>query len=266
MNLHPKGEPTNWLACGICIGCMESKQQELTIRMKHEARNYVNKYFLTLTYDDEHLPHGLQKNDPRKFLKKVRIAQQRTGNQTLIKYMLCGEYGDRTKREHYHAAVLGLAISDSKKWDTDNDRSPTIEKQWGNGIVTISELTDVRIQYVAGYVLKKAGYKKQLYCDEDGEELQKPYRDFSKGLGAEWIDRYATDVQHGYLQDGKNKFTIPRYYRDRIKKQTPELDQFIQQQQSQNWKELTRRDRELLHNGEKIRLKQIRENKPRGRV
>lgn len=287
MKLHPKGDPTHWLPCGKCLGCREIQQQQLTIRIKHEARYYTDNHFLTLTYDEEKCPDGLQKSDLQRFWKRIRRAQTGllrprttpasilTGNPpkrtasnspTQIRYLACGEYGDRTKRPHYHAAVLGLPISDLKKWDIENSRSDHLERTWGNGIVTISELTEDRIRYVAGYVLKKAGYQRQVYCTEDGEELQAPYRDMSKGLGKRWVTAYQNDLRNGYLEDNGNRFTIPRYYREQIKSTNEPLAQYIQQQQHMNWEELTEMDRKLLHNAEKIRQKEIREGKTREQV
>lgn len=264
MKLHPKGEPTHWLPCGKCLGCREIQQQQLAIRLAHQARYYDDNHFLTLTYDDDKRPDGLQKNDLQKFWKRLRQSIAR-GNlpitQKGLKYLACGEYGDRTQRPHYHAAILGLKIDDLKKWDSENSTSPTIDRLWGNGIVTVSELTEPRMQYVAGYVLKKAGYRKQTYCDEDGVELQAPFRDMSKGLGKEWIEAYATDLRHGYLQHNGAKHSIPRYYKDKISKNQPTLNQYIEDQKSKNWKELTSTDRECLKTGEKIREQQIKQRK-----
>lgn len=264
MKLHPKGEaPSNWLPCQKCLGCRERQQQELAIRVEHEARNAEHKHFLTLTLDEEHIGDGglHYREHMQKFWKRVRRDLK-----TPIKHLTCGEYGDRTRRAHYHAAVIGLQINDLKKWEGENSRSPTLEQKWGNGIVTISELTTDRIRYVAGYVLKKAGYRKQIYCDEYGEEMEAPFRKMSQGLGKEWITKYATDLQHGYLQHNGAKYSIPRYYADKIKANRPDIHQRIQERKAETWKELTEEDRRLLHNGEKIRQKEIRERKPRDGV
>lgn len=261
MKLHPAGEPSHWLPCGKCLGCREIQQQQLALRVTHEARSYTDKYFLTLTYTDENLPDGLQKRDMQLFWKRLRAKTR-----AKIKHLTCGEYGTRTHRAHYHAAVLGLPITDAKRWDSENHTSDTLDKVWGNGIVTISELTEERIRYVAGYVLKKAGYQKQIYCDEDGVELQAPYRDMSKGLGKEWLDKYQNDLRTGYLQHQGAKYSIPRYYKDRIKANNIALNQQIEQKQADNWKEITPEDLKLLHNGEKIRQKTLRERSHRDKI
>lgn len=261
MKLHPKGEPTHWLPCGKCLGCREIQQQQLAIRAIHESKGYKNKHFLTLTYEEEKCPDGLEKSHMQKFWKRIRRS---TPNR--IKHLTCGEYGDRTQRPHYHAAVLGLPIDDLKKWDSENSTSETITAAWGNGIVTISELTDERIRYTAGYVLKKAGYRKQIYCTEDGVDLQPPYRDMSKGLGKTWLAKYETDLRFGYLQHEGAKHTIPRYYLDKIKENNEQLHQYINEQKAKNWKELTQEDRTCLHTAERIRQKEIRETRARDKV
>lgn len=255
VEIHPKvGEPTHWLPCQKCLGCREMQQQELALRVKHEAASHDHKHFLTFTYDEETRPDGLRKADMKKFWKRLR-----KNTLAKIKYLECGEYGDRTQRPHYHAAVLGLEIPDQKKWDSTNNTSEMLTKTWKNGIVTVSELTEDRIKYVAGYVLKKAGYKKQIYCTEDGEDLEAPYRHMSKGLGENWIRKFASDARNGYILDNGAKYSIPRYYKDKIKSTSKELDEYIEKQKAKNKKELTPEDRRLLHNAEKIRQKEIRE-------
>lgn len=257
MKLHPPaGEITHWLPCQKCLGCREQTQQLLAIRLIHEARSYQAKTFLTLTYDDEHEPNGLSKRDLQLFWKRLRKH-----NGAKLKYLACGEYGDRTKRPHYHAAVLGLHITDGKKWDAENHRSPTLENLWQKGIVTNSDLTEDRARYVAGYVLKKSGYRRQTYCDEDGVELEPPFRVLSQGLGKKWLEKYAEDLRHGYLQHDGAKYTIPRYYQDIIKQKNPQLNERIEKQKLQDRLKRENPDQDRLHAAEIIRQKTIRERK-----
>lgn len=261
MKLNPKGQPTHWLPCGKCLGCRELQQQQLAIRVIHEARWYTDKWFVTLTYDEAHCPTGLIKADMQKFYKRLRRAQP-----IKFKHLTCGEYGDRTQRPHYHAALMGLVINDLKPWDVENSKSQFIDEIWGMGNVMISPLTDNKIKYVAGYVLKKAGYRRQHYCDEDGVELQPPYRDMSKGLGKQWLEKYAEDLRLGYLQHEGVKYAIPRYYADKIKAQIPTLSHRIETEKSKNWRELTEEDRTRLRVGEKIREIELRKKRARDQI
>ena len=42
--------------CGCCIGCRLDYARQWAERCIHEADSHTDNYFLTLTYDDDHLP------------------------------------------------------------------------------------------------------------------------------------------------------------------------------------------------------------------
>lgn len=229
MRLHPKPpeKPTHWLPCAKCLGCRETRAATWSIRLEHEARSHSHNTFLTLTYADDKLPsmgkgdenEGLQKRDLQLFWKRLRKHL----NDNSLKYYACGEYGDHTQRPHYHAAVFGLPpFHDGKLWKGDNYISETLNDIWGLGMVTQSELTPGRIRYTAGYIMKKAGYRRQVYCNPEGIQLQPPFQLMSKGLGAGWLDKYQNDLRNGFVLDSATKKRgIPRYYLDRIKRRGP---------------------------------------------
>lgn len=245
---------THWLPCGKCLGCRDAETATWALRLQHEARSHSHNTFLTLTYDDAHLPLGLQIPDMQKFWKRLRRALPNK-----IKTFYCGEYGDRTKRPHYHAAVFGsVTQGDETRWDNDNLTSESLNAIWGNGLVTISELTPYRMAYVAGYVLKKAGYKKQLYCDEDGVELQPPFRKMSVGLGKQWLEKYANDLRLGYAQTEGRKLSIPRYYNEIIKKTRPDLAEMIQKNKDTEREKRPPPDKNRNKAAEKIREQQVK--------
>lgn len=231
------------------------------LRIKHETRSHSHNTFLTLTYDDDHLPVGLQKHHLQKFWKRLRKHSDYA--HTTVKYFACGEYGDRTKRPHYHAAVFNFGLpADSKQWDTENATSETINNIWGMGLVTLSELNTARMAYVAGYVLKKAGYKKQIYIDgETGEQLQPPFRDMSKGIGKSWLTAYGNDLRMGYVQHDQRKLPIPRYYKDRLKKDDPFLANWIKERTDEERAKRPAPDKERNKAAEKIREQQIKKAK-----
>lgn len=77
------------LACGQCTGCRLERSRQWAIRCMHEAQMHKYNSFITLTYDDEHLPDrywegkyknngtkayagNLQYRDIQLFLKKIR--------------------------------------------------------------------------------------------------------------------------------------------------------------------------------------------------
>lgn len=98
-----------WMSvpCGMCINCRIAKTREWSLRLMMEKSSWEKSVFLTLTYDDEHLPHTncgrmtLKPSDPQKFWKRTRMYIQRDLEKKgvpvsppLLKYFMCGEYGD----------------------------------------------------------------------------------------------------------------------------------------------------------------------------
>lgn len=62
------------LPCGRCIGCRLERSRQWATRLMHEAQMHPSASFVTLTYDDPHLPRGasLQLDHLQKFLKRLR--------------------------------------------------------------------------------------------------------------------------------------------------------------------------------------------------
>lgn len=257
---HPR-YATHWLDCQTCLGCREKQALTWTIRLKHESRCHSHSTFLTLTYDEPNLPDGLQIPDMQRFWKRLRKALPNK-----IKTFYCGEYGPTTHRPHYHAAVFGMPpFPDERKWDMDSNTSDTLNQLWGKGIATTSELTPDRMAYVAGYVMKKAGYKKQRYlaAGEDGiaVELQPPFRRMSQGLGKEWLAKYADDLREGCVHHDGFRAAIPRYYTDRIEKYDPDFAAYIKSNKDAQRQKMSAPDRDRLDAAEAIRHQQIKRAK-----
>lgn len=99
-------------------------------------------HFVTLTYDDEHVPKGntLVKEHALQFRKAL---SKRLGY--FPRYFMVGEYGNRSERPHYHAALFNLPSS----------KSDAIENAWGKGFTSISPMTPERAAYIAQYCTKK---------------------------------------------------------------------------------------------------------------
>ena len=112
------------IPCGKCIGCRLDYTRDWANRMMLEASYHEQNYFITLTYDDTHVPKSyyacpetgealpsltLSKRDIQLFLKRLRKL---TGQS--FRYYLCGEYGSNTHRPHYHLIVFGLNLDDLK--------------------------------------------------------------------------------------------------------------------------------------------------------
>lgn len=211
------------LPCGQCIGCRADKRDEWAVRLVHESRLHENSYFLTLTYDDHHVPIGytLDKSHVQLFLKRYRrrIAPLR------IRFFAVGEYGETRLRPHYHLLIFGHWPEDSKRWDSRERHclysSKMVAELWGKGLAVHGELTPETCKYVAHYTTKKitGAMAKDHYTrlDEFGE-LTEVIPEFSlqsrrPGIGADFYLRQQSDFRSGdfSLLSGR-KQRVPKYY------------------------------------------------------
>lgn len=181
------------LSCGQCSGCRLESARQWAVRCVHEAQLHESNSFITLTYDDEHLPPSgsLQKSDWQKFARRFRKQRGK------FRYFHCGEYGDRG-RPHYHAAIFGHDfLADRVHFKMSNGhelfRSASLEKLWPNGFSTIGELTFESASYVAQYVLKKVtGDKAEGHYN--GRQPEYVTMSRRPGIAHDWLERFRSDV------------------------------------------------------------------------
>ena len=90
------------IPCGKCISCKLSYAKEWALRIYHEVQYHPLNCFLTLTYDEEHLPDdkSVHRTEVVNFVKRLRkhISKEKPGLK--IKVFYCGEYGDKRSRPH----------------------------------------------------------------------------------------------------------------------------------------------------------------------
>lgn len=55
-NLRPMLNDTLVVPCGKCLACLKNRQSSMVVRCKREAEQRGSFAFMTLTYDDDHLP------------------------------------------------------------------------------------------------------------------------------------------------------------------------------------------------------------------
>ena len=210
--------------CGQCIGCRQEQKRQMAIRCMHEASLHDENCFLTLTYDDAHLPEygSLRKADFQKFMKRLRkfFAPRR------VRFLHSGEYGDDKLRPHYHALLFGVDFPDKYKWSTRGRfpvyRSPTLETLWKGGQSEIGTVTYASAAYVAKYCVKKLtgveGHEQYKALDHRTGELvpvEAEYATMSRrpGIGAEWYRKYGEEVyRDGTVVIDGVEVRAPRYY------------------------------------------------------
>lgn len=146
------------IPCGHCVGCRMSHAKEWAVRCCLEKTYYNDEecLFLTLTYDNKHLPQdrSLCKRDLQLFWKRLRRAGYE------FRYFACGEYGERYHRPHYHAIVFGLNLADLEYFSMSGNlsqlfRSKTLDELWPHGLIVAGYADNASMAYTAGYVEKK---------------------------------------------------------------------------------------------------------------
>lgn len=55
-NLRPMRSETIVVPCGKCLACLKNKQSRVVVRCRREAEQRGSFAFMTLTYDDDHIP------------------------------------------------------------------------------------------------------------------------------------------------------------------------------------------------------------------
>lgn len=209
------------LPCGQCIGCRLKKADEWGLRCMHEAKFHRQNCFVTLTYNDEHLPSdgSVSLDDITKFFKRLRKAL--TG--VKIRYFYSAEYGDKLFRPHYHIIIFGWFPDDVRLFKISdkslNDggyklfRSPFLEKVWGKGFITVGAVNFESARYTAKYSLKK--------LSEERLRLYKTYNltpEFNHsstrgGIGIDFFNKYQESIyNHDYCVVNGIKKPVPRYY------------------------------------------------------
>lgn len=269
--------------CGKCLKCLSKRKAQWSFRLTEEKRESFSSYFVTLTYDDKHLPWGdgvpsIDKNDHFEFIKKLKqlesekilsarkaisweeLERRRNNvreNRKLAYYGIY-EYGDQNARPHAHYLLFNVRDIDNIRLAWSNylpfaeEQPETIKYK---GIIQID--ADVNVNNI-DYVLK---YMVKLHSSDDYEDKSREVSFMSKGIGLCAADSQFTRsiqrVDNNQVVNARGvKIPLPRYYR---KKFLPEniakaKNQYIADEvQSQT----VLQDNAFIlagHNPEKIRL------------
>jgi len=207
--------------------------------------------FLTLTYDDEHLPKGgtLDPDDIKKFMYRYRNNLKKEGYPP-IRYYLVGEYGDKTERPHYHAAIFGVSCNgpnpryyNGKKCNCNVCR--ITHDSWKNGFIGIGTLENDSASYIAGYIQKTVKVDGKAVMGLTNKKdplvqnwLKGRHPEFTRmsrrpGIGGDSVDNVVAALkstygdeyvdQHGdvpfQLTHGGQSYSIGRYLRECIRRE-----------------------------------------------
>lgn len=174
-NADPSNEAYIQVPCGKCLGCKLEYSRQWAVRLVHESNYWEpgHQHFITLTYNDEHLPAygNLIKKDFQDFMKRLRkhhvknygypdISHGKNPQPTIaynMKYFHSGEYGKSCRncgkskfyhgtnsscqhwsptlgRPHYHAILFGSQFPDMELKEVTDSGNRLYESETLNGL------------------------------------------------------------------------------------------------------------------------------------
>lgn len=200
--------------CGRCLSCRLNHASDWANRIMGELRYHEKSSFVTLTYNDEHLPEGsnLCYRHCQLFFKKLRKACG-----IKIRFFLSGEYGTKNGRPHYHAIIFGLGPSDIRLFE-DAWTGGKEEVSGSRGFVSAFPVSHEAAKYVAKYTTKKLLGESASWYKEAGVVPEKSLSSRRPGIGANFVCEFGHEFSaRGYLySDRGTKQRIPRYYKKRL--------------------------------------------------
>lgn len=229
--------------CGRCINCARNKSLEWVERLQLEKQRYPDEQcsFLTLTYAEENIPlteeykSTLRYEDFQSFMKRLR---SRTDGE--IRFFMCGEYGSRTWRPHYHALLFGYDFFREGKIVGKSESgmnlyyNDDIQDSWKLGIANFGFMDNESIAYVAQYTTKKITTNYSWHDDS----VKPPFIQMSRrpGIGGKTYAENLDSIDDLYI-DGRRVRKV-RYYQKLMEKDKKLLQLALQKKQMQEIAEM----------------------------
>lgn len=173
---------------------------------------------LTLTYSNHFLPHAFNpssgehfacfsRRDIRQFLNLLKIRMYRAG--VSYRYFICCEYGDRTKRPHYH--LLGFI---SRKTDI-KVFIDTIREIWKYGMVFPAPYGDPYTAAALRSPRNGAAYASKYVCKDVAfwslPSLKRYVEYISKQSDDEYISRLKDALPRIYESNGIGRVGLSQF-------------------------------------------------------
>lgn len=210
------------VGCGQCLPCRVNRRRVWTARQVLESYMHPANAFVTLTYDNDHLPEkgSLVARDTQLWLKRFRKELDRQFD-VKVRFFLCGEYGDQTWRPHYHASLFGVGM----------EVSDLVRSTWAKGHVMVTEFNETTAAYTAGYVVKKLTDKSDLRLEGRAPEFCRMSNRPGIGAKAMEVIRDAVLTDAGLdeylktgdvpmkLQMGRRSMPLGRYLREKLRQE-----------------------------------------------
>lgn len=205
------------VGCRKCHECLKQRTNEIVSRLQLELNKHNDfAFFVTLTYDDLHVPTiltdretlmTLQKRDLQLFFKRLKMRLYRKGLEVdNFKYYAIGEYGFKNtsnKRPHYHAIVFYDNLPFNEFYDE-------IAKCWQFGQIDVKQCETNMLRYCAN---AHSSSTKFFPIDEF---CAKPFSIFSKGLGIPNDDDYHYIKLHKNVFVDGSAYPLDRYVKSKV--------------------------------------------------
>lgn len=202
------------------------------MRCVHESKLHKRNCFITLTYRPENLPEGesLDKVHFQNFMKYLR-RDHGAG----IRFFMCGEYGEKNSRPHYHACLFNFDFDDKQLFKVSNGfrlyTSETLSQLWSHGFSTIGDVNFETAAYVARYVMKKVTgeqaedhYSKVNLSTGEIISVVPEYTTMSRrpGIGKGYFDLYKDEIyNHDSVVVNGKEVQPPKFYDGLFEKYSP---------------------------------------------
>lgn len=217
------------IPCGKCIVCKAKRRGDWSFRLYQEYKKAKTAFFVTLTYANENLPEyvnmttgeilpSLHKPHIQLFIKRLRKYQEEYIKKELklktlkearklapqIRYYACGEYGEITKRPHYHLILFNLDLNLKDK----------ILDIWKLGHVHIGTCNAKTIAYTTKYINKETSNQQSWVTPQFAIMSKRP------AIGHQYLKENSMFHKSGdknyVLDDNKRKQRLPKFYKDKI--------------------------------------------------
>lgn len=233
--------------CGVCATCRKSQQLEWSFRLKTELlalpKDEWYCVFFTQTYNDNSLPHiprillnvegekafknvalpmCFSKQDVRNFHELLRHWLESKGAKDAYKYkwMTCAEYGEHTKRCHYHTLMCVPSFIDplelfEKVKELWNEKGFIFPKKFNGGIDKygynhkpfVVDSVEKAAGYCSKYISKDLAFEesfdKNLFKKEIIVSDKNRFKKVRVKVGTRWIDRLKEKTENEVKQDEK---------------------------------------------------------------
>lgn len=137
---------TIYVPCGKCAWCKSRIRDEWVFRLQKEMKEHLMSSFVTLTYDEEHLPFTVNNDGVMvPTVSKIDVTSyhkllRKNGNH--FRFFICSEYGKKNLRPHYHGIYF-------------HNEPIDFAKHWHKGEeVAVLPASTASMKYVLKYTLK----------------------------------------------------------------------------------------------------------------